>query len=114
MYEQSCEIKSVREDIIQDISDKMSSNEIYHDMSNLFKILGDYNRIRILCALNYQELCVCELSLLLDMSQSAISHQLRLLRNNDIVKFRKKNKQVFYSLQNNEIINMIKKGNEYG
>jgi len=114
MYEQSCEIKSVRDDIIQDVSDKMSSNEKYHDIANLFKILGDYNRIKILCALSYQELCVCELSLLLDMSQSAISHQLRLLRNNNIVKFRKKNKQVFYSLQNNEIIHIIKKGGEYG
>jgi ArsR family transcriptional regulator len=114
MYNQSCEIKSVREDIIQEISDKMSSNETYHDIANLFKILGDYNRIRILCALHYQEFCVCELSLLLDMSQSAISHQLRQLRNKGIVKFRKENKQIFYSLRNNEIIPMIKKANEYG
>lgn len=114
MYGQSCEIKSVREDIIQNVADKMSSNEKYQGIANLFKILGDYNRIRILCALSYQEFCVCELSLLLDMSQSAISHQLRLLRNNDIVKFRKENKQIFYSLQNNEIISIINKGNEYG
>ena len=114
MYGQSCEIKSVREDVIQDISDKMSSNETYHNIANLFKVLGDYNRIRILCALNHQEFCVCELSLLLDMSQSAISHQLRILRNNDIVKFRKENKQTFYSIQNSEIIPMIKKANEYG
>ncbi|MDR2966471.1 MAG: metalloregulator ArsR/SmtB family transcription factor [Methanobacteriaceae archaeon] len=114
MYRQSCEIKSVRKDIIQDISNKMSVNETYHEIANLFKILGDYNRIRILCALSYQEFCVCELSLLLDMSQSAISHQLRLLRNNGIVKFRKENKQIFYSVQNSEIIPMIKKANEYG
>lgn len=114
MNGQSCEIKSVREDVIQDVSQKMSSNEKYHDIANLFKILGDYNRIRILCALSYQEFCVCELSLLLDMSQSAISHQLRLLRNSNVVKFRKENKQIFYSLQNNEIISMIKRGNNYG
>jgi ArsR family transcriptional regulator len=114
MYGHSCEVKSVREDIIKDVSDKMSSNEIYYDIANLFKILGDYNRIRILCALSYHEFCVCELSLLLDMSQSAISHQLRLLRNNNIVKFRKESKQIFYSLQNKEIISMIEKANDYG
>ena len=113
MYGESCQIKSVRENIIEDISNKMSLDETYHDIANLFKILGDYNRIRILCALSYEELCVCELSLLLDMSQSAISHQLRLLRNNDIVKFRKENKQIFYSLQSDEIIDMIKKGDKY-
>jgi len=114
MNQRSCQIKSVREDIIHEIMDKMSSEEVYHDIANLFKVLGDYNRIRILCALYYQEFCVCELSLLLDMSQSAISHQLRQLRNKGIVKFRKENKQIFYSLQNNEIIPLIKKANEYG
>ena len=114
MSNQSCEIKSVREDVIADITEKMSSDETYHDIANIFKLLGDYNRVRILCVLSYQEFCVCELSLLLDMSQSAISHQLRLLRNKNIVKFRKENKQIFYSLQNKEIMSIIKKAREYG
>ena len=114
MSSQYCEIKSVRENIIEEVSKKMSPEKKYHEIANLFKILGDFNRIRILCALRYQEFCVCELSLLLDMSQSAISHQLRLLRNNGIVKFRKENKQIFYSLEKNEIINLIIKANEYG
>lgn len=92
----------------------MSDEEVYEYVSSLFKLLGDYNRIRIICALHHQEFCVCELSLLLDMSQSAISHQLRLLRNRNIVKFRKENKQIFYSLQNNDIIKIIKEGGEYG
>ncbi len=113
MSKQGCEIKSVREDLIQEILGKMSSDETYHNLANLFKILGDYNRVRIICALNHQEFCVCELSLLLDMSQSAISHQLRLLRNNNIVKFRKENKQTFYSLQIDDIITIIKKAHEY-
>jgi len=113
MTNETCEIKSVREDIISDITKKMSDDETYHDISNIFKMLGDYNRVRILCALSYQEFCVCELSLLLDMSQSAISHHLRLLRNKNIVKFRKKNKQIFYSLKNKEIISMIKKADKY-
>jgi len=114
MTNQTCEIKSVRGDVIADIGEKMSSDKTYHDVANIFKILGDYNRVRILCVLNYQEFCVCELSLLLDMSQSAISHQLRLLRNKNIVKFRKENKQIFYSLQNEKIMSLIKKAREYG
>lgn len=84
------------------------------NISNIFKLIGDYNRVRILYALiNHQEFCVYELSLLSDMSQSAISHQLRLLRNNNIVKFRKENKQTFYSLQSDKIIQIIKKVNKY-
>jgi len=114
MSNQGCEIKSIREELISEVMEKMSYDSTYHNISSLFKLLGDYNRVRILCALSYQELCVCELSLLLDMSQSAISHQLRLLRHKNIVKFRKCNKQTFYSLQNNEIIQIIKKANEYG
>jgi len=114
MTNQTCEIESVREDVIANITEKMSSDETYHNIANMFKLLGDYNRIRILCALSYQEFCVCELSLLLDMSQSAISHQLRLLRNKNIVKFRKENKQIFYSLQNEEIMSIIEKAREYG
>jgi len=114
MTNQTCEIKSVRDDVIADITEKMSSDETYHDIANIFKLLGDYNRVRILCVLSYQEFCVCELSLLLDMSQSAISHQLRLLRNKNIVKFRKENKQIFYSLQNKEIMSIIKKAREHG
>jgi ArsR family transcriptional regulator, lead/cadmium/zinc/bismuth-responsive transcriptional repressor len=113
MTNQTCEIKSIRENLVEDISKKMSTNEVYSDISNFFKLLGDYNRIRILCALYHQEFCVCELSLLLDMSQSAISHQLRLLRNKNIVKFRKENKQIFYSLQSEEVIKIIKEANKY-
>ncbi|WP_245634983.1 ArsR/SmtB family transcription factor [Methanobrevibacter cuticularis] len=91
------------------MSKKMLSEKDYYDSSNLFKLLGDYNRVRIIYALNIEELCVCELSLLLDMSQSAISHQLRLLRSNNIVKFRKEEKKVYYSIKNHEIISVLEK-----
>lgn len=110
MTKELCEIKSIRQDLINDLSEKMSSNEIYENVSKVFKILGDYNRLRIITALKHQELCVCELSLLLDMSQSSISHQLRLLRHNDIVKFKKENKKVFYSLNKKEFYDLIKTG----
>ena len=107
-----CEIKSVRTDLVNEISKNMLNEETLQKTSDLFKILGDVNRIRILLALQHSELCVCELSLLLDMSQSSVSHQLRHLRNKNLVKFRKENKQIFYSLVDEEIIKLIKKGEE--
>jgi DNA-binding transcriptional ArsR family regulator len=113
MSDQTCEIKSVRGDLIGEIAKKISDDESFHDIANFFKLLGDYNRIRILCTLSHQEFCVCELSLLLDMSQSAVSHQLRLLRNSNMVKFRKENKQIYYSILDEEIIPIIKKVKEY-
>lgn len=108
-----CEIKSIRTDIVDDIAHKMKDDDIVLKTCNLFKILGDTNRVKIILALQYDELCVCELSLLLDMSQSSISHQLRHLRNSNIVKFRKENKQIFYSLIDEEILNILKEGEEY-
>ena len=105
-----CEIKSVRTDLVNEISKNMLSEETLQKTCELFKILGDVNRIRILLALQHSELCVCELSLLLDMSQSSVSHQLRHLRNKNLVKFRKENKQIFYALVDEEIIKLIKKG----
>jgi DNA-binding transcriptional ArsR family regulator len=108
-----CELKSIRHELVEEISKKMECDEVIENTSNLFKILSDYNRIKIISALKYHELCVCELSLLLDMSQSSISHQLRHLRQNNIVKFRKEQKQIFYSLVSDEIFDLIKKGEKY-
>ncbi|MGL6298010.1 MAG: ArsR/SmtB family transcription factor [Methanobacteriaceae archaeon] len=108
-----CEIKSVREEAINNVISSLKENEEYGSISEIFKILGDYNRIRIINAINIEELCVCELSLVLDMSQSAISHQLRTLRANKIVKFRRENKKVYYSINNAKIIDIINKGLDY-
>jgi DNA-binding transcriptional ArsR family regulator len=111
--ENICEIKSIREDLLESVNQKMKDEKTFTEIAKLFKLLGDFNRVRIITALKHEELCVCELSLLLDMSQSSISHQLRLLRNNDIVKFRKKNKRVFYSLNNEQIIKIIEEAEKY-
>jgi len=59
MSSPSCEIKSIRQDIVKEVIDKMSDEDDYHEIANLFKLLGDYNRVRILCALNHHEFCVC-------------------------------------------------------
>lgn len=111
--EDICKIKSIRSDIVLEIENKLKSNEIIEKICNLFKIMGDVNRVRIIMALQYEELCVCELSLILDMSQSSVSHQLRQLRNHNIVKFRKNNKQVFYSLSDKYILTILNEGENF-
>lgn len=108
-----CGIESIENDMIEEISSKIKDDDLIQRTCNLFKLIGDPNRMRIIIALGYRELCVCELSRLLDMTQSNVSHQLRHLRNSNIVKFRKRNKHIFYSLNDEEILEIIKKGEEY-
>lgn len=95
-----------REEIILE---KLSEHEVYN-LAEIFKAMGDTTRIKIFYALSQQELCVCELAKELNMSQSAISHQLRVLRNMRLVKFRKEGKNVFYSLDDEHIVNIFGQG----
>ncbi|WP_409200350.1 ArsR/SmtB family transcription factor [Methanobrevibacter sp. DSM 116169] len=105
-----CEIKNIRSDLVNKISSEIEPHDVMHEVSDLFKILSNCTRVRILLALSYDELCVCELSLLLNISQSSISHQLRHLRASNLVKYRKENKQIFYSIADLQIISIIKEG----
>ncbi len=82
-------------------------------LSEIFKAMGDETRIKIMHALVKQELCVCELTELVRMSQSAVSHQLRVLRNLRLVKRRKEGKQVYYSLDDEHIVNIFTQGLEH-
>lgn len=78
------------------------------NLSEIFKLFADETRLRIICSILNRELCVCDLCELLDLSQSAISHQLQLLRSSKLVKYRKEGKQVFYSLEDEHVENIIK------
>ncbi len=92
-------------------TDKHSANVgKVKEMAELFKALGDYTRVRILYALSVHELCVCALADVLDMSQSAISHQLRLLRAAKLVRYRKEGKNVFYALDDDHVRNLVTQG----
>ena len=84
-----CEISVIHEDVLARVKAKMPDEEPVYEVSELFKVFGDTTRARIICALNIEEMCVCDLAALLSMSQSAISHQLRLLKVSRIVKSRK-------------------------
>lgn len=109
-----CEIDYPRTELLEKISKKMKNEDLIQKTCDLFKILSEPTRIKIILALEHEELCVCELSALLNMSQTSISHQLRQLRNNNIVKSRKTNKHRFYSLIDEEIIEILKGGENYG
>lgn len=86
------------------------SDEIIYDMADFFKIFSDSTRVKILYTLLDCELCVGDLVLALDMTQSAVSHQLRILRQNNIVKFRKEGKAVIYSLDDSHVFEILSQG----
>lgn len=85
-------------------------NDFIHDVAEFFKIFGDSTRIKLLRLLLEQELCVGEIAEKLNMNQSAVSHQLRVLRQNDLVKYRKEGKTVFYSLDDDHIKVVLEQG----
>lgn len=99
-----CEEFCVDNDAVLNAQQKQLPEEEVIKLADIFRALGDPTRIRILQALRHEELCVCDLSYVLGMSQSAVSHQLRVLRNLRIVKFRKSGKNVYYSLDDDHIV----------
>ncbi|MCI9056419.1 MAG: helix-turn-helix transcriptional regulator [Oscillospiraceae bacterium] len=98
-----CEVTVIHEDVLARVREKMPDETPVYEVSELFKVFGDSTRARILCALNIEEMCVCDLAALLNMTQSAISHQLRVLKAARIVKSRKEGRVVYYSLDDGHI-----------
>jgi len=105
-----CESKIIHEDIIEEVKQKLPDDEVLYDLADFFKVFGDSTRIRILCALIFSEMCVCDLSVLLSMNQSAISHQLRLLKQMNLVKYRRDGKVVYYSLKDEHVKTIFEQG----
>lgn len=106
----SCLCTIIHKEVINKVKDKLPKEEMLYELAEFFKVFGDTTRIRILCALFEAEMCVCDLSALLNISQSAISHQLRGLKNARIVKFRKEGKVVYYSLDDDHIKHIFDEG----
>ncbi len=102
-----CSCNIIHEDAVNIASQAMLTPEAVSDISIFFKILGDPTRVKIVWALDQQELCVCDIAATLEMSKSAISHQLALLRRHRIVKSKRSGKQVFYSLDDEHITTII-------
>jgi len=102
-----CLISLINEEKVAEIKGEMLDDEVFSSLSDTFKALGDRTRVRILYALSRDELCVCDLSSVLDMSVSAISHQLRVLRNMNLVNYRKEGKMAYYSLCDDHVEKLI-------
>ena len=90
----------------------MDERTVY-DLADLFKVFGDSTRLRILCVLMEQEICVADLADTLEMTQSAISHQLRTLKQSKLVKARRRGKMVYYSLDDDHVRSIIETGREH-
>ena len=95
------------------VKETMPDEEELNDLADLFKVFGDYTRIRILFVLFEAEVCVCDLAQALNMTQSAISHQLKILKQNRLVKSRREGKSIFYSLADEHVRTIIGKGREH-
>jgi ArsR family transcriptional regulator len=105
-----CDCNVLHEDVVKKVKLKMPQYTDMNDLAELFKIFGDTTRINILSALFEEEMCVCDIAYLLNMTQSAISHQLRVLKQARIVKNRKDGKVVFYSLDDEHVKRIIDQG----
>ncbi|ACV62598.1 transcriptional regulator, ArsR family [Desulfofarcimen acetoxidans DSM 771] len=108
--ELTCEIECINTEVVNEIKKYLPDIEEVQKLSAIYKALGDPTRFKILFCLKQEEMCVCDISAILDMSQSAISHQLRVLRNLRIVKYRKEGKMVFYSLDDKHIFRILDEG----
>lgn len=108
-----CECDVVHEDAVATAKKQMPSDGLVDGLSGFFKILGDPTRIRIVCALDQTELCVCDLSATLGMTKSAISHQLNTLRGANLVKYRRDGKNVYYSLDDQHVSDIVERAMEH-
>ena len=108
-----CSEECVHEDLLKIVNDTMPEETELYDLAELFKVFGDSTRIRILFVLFETEVCVCDLAEALHMTQSAISHQLRILKQNKLVNSRREGKSIFYSLADGHVRTIIAQGREH-
>ncbi len=108
-----CETYQTHEELLALVNAKMPDEDKLYDLAELFKVFGDSTRIRILYVLFEAEVCVCDLAEALHMTQSAISHQLKILKQSRLVKSRREGKSVFYSLADGHVRTIIAQGREH-
>nr|WP_326126813.1 metalloregulator ArsR/SmtB family transcription factor [uncultured Oscillibacter sp.] len=108
-----CDFIHAHEEIVEKVRERLPGEDTLYDLTELFRIFGDSTRIRILYVLFEAEMCVCDIAALLGMTQSAISHQLRALKNARLVKSRREGKTVFYALADDHVKTIIDQGLEH-
>jgi DNA-binding transcriptional ArsR family regulator len=105
-----CSVTVIHEEVVEEVSGLMPDDETLMNLADVFKVFSDSTRVKILCALQYSEMCVCDIAALLGMTKSAISHQLRSLRQARLVKYRKEGKVVYYSLDDDHVSAIFRQG----
>jgi ArsR family transcriptional regulator len=108
-----CDCTVIHEDVVQRVQAQLPEDVDLFDLAEFFKVFGDTTRIKILTALSASELCVCDLAVLLNMTQSAVSHQLRMLKQSRLVKYRKAGKIVYYSLDDAHVNTILEQGHQH-
>ena len=109
----SCDCNAIHQDRVDDVLRKMPSENVFYRLADLFKLIGDPTRCHILFALDQDEMCVCDLANVLNMTKSSISHQLAVLRKSGVVKCRRSGKEVYYTLDDNHIEKLFEVGLEH-
>jgi len=108
-----CDCDGIHQDVVAHVQAEMPDDGSLYALANLYKMLADGTRVKILWALSRNEMCVCDLAVLLDMTKSAVSHQLKSLRLANLVKFRKQGQVVYYSLADEHVVDIFEKGFEH-
>ena len=108
-----CQMLSVHQEIVDQVNEEMPDEDVLFDLAELFKVFGDSTRIKILYVLFQSEMCVCDIAQLLNMTQSAISHQLQVLKKSKLVKYRREGKSVIYALSDNHVRTILDQGMEH-
>ena len=108
-----CECEELHADIIERKRAEMPEMNTLYDLSDFFKVLGDSTRVSILFAIDGEPMCVCDIAALLGMTKSAVSHQLKILRQSDLVTYRKSGKNVYYTLADDHVRDIIEKALEH-
>lgn len=108
-----CDCTAIDKEKVEKVKENTLPNEEITQLSNLFKVLGDNTRMRIITSLAQEELCVCDLAVVLNMTKSAVSHQLKKLKNERQVKSRKEGKNVYYSLDDEHIVDIVNRALEH-
>lgn len=107
---EGCGCSAIHKDVIEKVSKRIPPQNNLYDLAELFKVLGDLTRVKILSALYESEMCVCDIAYMLKMNQSAISHQLRVLKQAKLVKYRKEGKIVYYSTKDSHVKRIMGQG----
>lgn len=111
--EDICEFNIIHQDKVDEVKKIIPEDGLIYDLAELFKVFADSTRMKIIYALMEDELCVCDIAAIVGTTQSAISHQLRILKQSKLVKYRKEGKVVYYSLDDEHISEIVKKGREH-